>query len=286
MIIHQKDPMIAEALKNSNYPHILDKKGFVKDGKAEGMIMATLLAKLTGRKYIGFIDADNYFPGAVNEYVKIYSSGFALGKSDYSMVRIHWHSKPKIIDSNIFFAKYGRTSIVTNYFLNKILSQYTGFETEVIKTGNAGEDAMTMDLALSLDYASGYAVEPYHLIYIMDKYGGIAQSLKKDIIREHIEVFQIESRNPHLHAEKGEEHVNDMIKAALQVIYHSDVTHKNIKTEIVNDLKKRKLISKKEEIGKPTYYPALNKVDIKKFSESLNSHEELHYIKEYAQLKN
>ncbi len=66
------------------------------------MILSTLIAYLTGRKYIGFIDSDNFFSGAVLEYVKDYCAGFLLTKSKYSMVRISWYSKLKIVESNLF----------------------------------------------------------------------------------------------------------------------------------------------------------------------------------------
>ena len=66
------------------------------------MILSTLIAYLTGRKYIGFIDSDNFLSGAVLEYVKDYCAGFLLTKSKYSMVRISWYSKLKIVESNLF----------------------------------------------------------------------------------------------------------------------------------------------------------------------------------------
>lgn len=145
LVFHQKDPLLAKACAASGYKYILDKQGNVMDGKAEGMILGTIIAYLTGRKYIGFIDSDNFFPGAVLEYVKEYCAGFFLAKSRYSMVRISWHSKPKIVQSNLFFAKRGRASEHTNRMLNSLISTYTGYGTEIIKTGNAGEHAMSME---------------------------------------------------------------------------------------------------------------------------------------------
>lgn len=271
VMVHQRDPAIAEALRDGGYPELLDEEGLVRDGKAEGMIAATLLAKAMGRKYIGFIDADNYFPGSVHEYVRLYAAGFAMKQSDLSMVRIAWHSKPKIVESRLFFAKYGRTSVITNHFLNTLLGTYTGFETEVIRTGNAGEHAMTMDLAMTLGYASGYAIEPYHLIYMLERFGGISQDLDSDTIRRHVEVFQIESRNPHLHEGKGEEHVERMIFSALQVIYHSPVAPQSLKEEILEELRRRGSLGKNEELPRRTYYPALSKVNMDVFVKRLEN---------------
>jgi hypothetical protein len=39
---------------------------------AIGMVVECSTCKDPGKEYIGFIDADNYFPDAVNEYVKIF----------------------------------------------------------------------------------------------------------------------------------------------------------------------------------------------------------------------
>ncbi len=52
------------------------------------MIIGILLAKMQSKEYVGFIDSDNYFPGAVNEYVKIFATGFAMSNTPYSNVRI------------------------------------------------------------------------------------------------------------------------------------------------------------------------------------------------------
>ncbi|WP_410965849.1 mannosyl-3-phosphoglycerate synthase, partial [Salmonella sp. SAL4438] len=85
----------------------------VRNGKAEGMITGMLLAKMAGKDYVGFIDADNYVPGAVNEYVKIFASGLAMSNSPYTMVRISWIYKPKVSESGLYFSKWGRVSEIT-----------------------------------------------------------------------------------------------------------------------------------------------------------------------------
>ena len=86
---------------------------------------------------MGFIDADNY-TGAVNEYVKIFASGIAMSNTPYTMVRISWIYKPKVSESGVYFSKWGRVSEITNQYLNSLISYYTGFETEIMRTGNSG----------------------------------------------------------------------------------------------------------------------------------------------------
>ncbi|WP_268124403.1 mannosyl-3-phosphoglycerate synthase [Roseivirga pacifica] len=279
-IVHQKDPKLAEACKNAGYPHILDDNGLVRNGKAEGMILSTILAYLSGKKYIGFIDSDNYFPGAVYEYVQEYSAALYAAKSKYAMVRIAWHSKPKIVESNLFFAKRGRASEHTNKILNSLVSSYTGYGTEIIKTGNAGEHAMSLDLAMNIDYSSGYSIEPYHYINVLERFGGIVGSPQPEIMKQGVEFYQIESRNPHLHEVKGEEHVKSMSREAMESIYHSPICPDHLKEEIHQDLISRGLITEGEEVPNTLrYYPALTKVNMLKFKDTLKKTAYAEYLK-------
>ncbi|MEZ4519340.1 MAG: mannosyl-3-phosphoglycerate synthase [Chloroflexota bacterium] len=166
----------------------------------------------------------------------------------------------------------GRTSRSTNSFLNALLSEYTGFETEIIKTGNAGEHALTMELAMRLQYSSGYSIEPYHYINLFEQYGGLhGTNLDEDIIREHIEVFQIASRNPHMHdTDKGEEHIDEMTYAAMQVIYHSPICPKKLKKRLLQEMRTLDLLEKKEKPLKVNYYyPSLNRIDPQIFASAL-----------------
>jgi mannosyl-3-phosphoglycerate synthase len=274
IVVHQKDPKLAEACCQAGYADLIDEStGLVKDGKAEGMILATLLTRLSGRKYIGFIDADNYFPGAVLEYVHEYAAGFSMSTSPYTMTRIAWHSKPKIIEDQLYFAKWGRTSRSTNRFLNALIAEYSGFETEIIKTGNAGEHAMTMDLAMLLDYSSGYSIEPYHYINLFERFGGQAGTeLPQERVNQPVEIFQIESRNPHMHdVDKGDEHIDQMTYAAMQVIYHSSACPRRLKKQLLKELRSRNLLEKKEKPLDVTYYPNLGGVSLDAFAAALET---------------
>jgi len=268
IVVHQQDPAIAEAFRSGGYEEIIDPQTkLVRSGKAEGMLIATMLARLAGRKYIGFVDADNYFPGAVLEYVREYAAGFVMSTSRYAMTRIAWHSKPKIVEDTLFFAKWGRTSRNTNQLLNNLLAEYTGFETEIIRTGNAGEHALTMDLAMQLRYSAGYSIEPYHYINLFEQFGGLqGTTLQKKLIQERVEIFQIASRNPHMHdTDKGEGHIEDMTYAAMQVIYHSPICPAKLKKQLLEKMRKMKLLQKNSEPEDVIYYPPLTQIDLATF---------------------
>lgn len=234
MIIHQNDPALANAFKKIKYRSILNTKSQVRSGKAEGMIIGILLAKMHLKEYIGFIDSDNYFPGAVNEYVKIFAAGFGMATTPYSNVRISWRSKPKIINNSLQFPRWGRISESSNKYLNALISHITGVEREIITTGNAGEHALSMSLAENLNYSSGYSVEPYEFINILEKFGGLLPSNNPDIIEKGIEIFQIETRNPHFHQEKGNDHLTGMMQESLLAINNSKICNTEL-TRQIND---------------------------------------------------
>ena len=172
LIVHQKDPILAQALEQADYAEILDEEGLVRNGKSEGMIIGILLSRLHGKDYVGFIDTDNYIPGAVWEYAKHYAIGFSLAKSPLAMVRILWRYKPKLA-GELYFKKWGRVSEITNRYINHFISTRGKFESDIIKTANAGEHAMSLELAMGLTYASGYGVETQELVSIFEQFGGI-----------------------------------------------------------------------------------------------------------------
>jgi len=78
-------------------------------------------------------------------------------------------------------------------------------------------------------------------------------------------VYQIESRNPHLHEDKGEEHVEQMSYAAHQVVYHSSICPEEFKTELLQDMISYRFVQPQEEPVHPTYYRPLVEIDLKKF---------------------
>jgi mannosyl-3-phosphoglycerate synthase len=235
LVVHQRDPALAAAVKAAGMPDLLDEDGLIRNGKGEAMVVGMALAAMTGRKYIGYIDADNYASGSVHEYCKVYAAGLAIADSPYSMVRISWDSKPKVRDSRLFFNRRGRTSEVTNDFLNRLLAEYSGFGTDAIVTGNAGEHALTVALGLRMRMAGGFAVEPFQFVELFEQFGGgVADDRHPEVMTSTVDVRQIGSRTPHFHDNKGDEHVASMRTQALNVIYHSSVCPESLRQEIVD----------------------------------------------------
>ncbi|WP_456328399.1 mannosyl-3-phosphoglycerate synthase [Archaeoglobus sp.] len=265
-IIHQKDPGLSLAFQEVGYDAILDKTGVVRDGKGEGMVVGLLLAKMFGCDYVGFVDADNYIPCSVNEYVSIYAGVLSLAETPYAMVRLHWRYKPKVMEDRLYFRKWGRVSEITNKYLNMLLSMKTGFETLIMKTGNAGEHAMTMKLAEIMEFSTGYSIEPYQIIYLLEEFWE-GETRFKDALSSGISIYQVETINPHVHEEKGEEHIKDMLLASLSVIYHSELAKDDLKEKIFEELKNNEVVKSKREIKKCIKMPPICDIDLKKFAE-------------------
>lgn len=268
LIIHQKDPLLAKALVEAGYTELLGDDGLLRSGKSEGMIAAMLLAMVAKKNYIGFIDADNYFPGSVLEYARCYAAGFSLATSPYAMVRILWRYKPKL-SAGMFFRRWGRVSEVSNKFMNSLISANTGFETEIVKTSNAGEHAMSLRLAELLPYASGYAVEPQELLSIFEGFGGVLPMAQSTATKHGVEIFQIESRNPHLHEEKGTAHLQEeMLLPGLSAIYHSALCDVSTKENIIKELVSQGIIKDKKGLPpQPKLYKAPRNINLNKFQE-------------------
>jgi len=265
LIIHQKDPSLAQALVQAKYTDLLDPDGkAVRNGKSEGMVVGLLVAMLAGREYVGFIDADNYFPGSVWEYARCYAAGFSIAQSPYAMVRILWRYKPKV-SGEIYFRKWGRVSETTNKCMNSLISANTGFETDIIKTGNAGEHAMSIKLAKITPFASGYAVEPQELVSLCEDYGGVLPMANPNIAKDGIEIFQIESRNPHFHEERGIAHLRDMLLQGLSTIYHSPLCEKETKKLVLRELSAQRALKRGEVPAKPRITSPPSNAKIKSF---------------------
>jgi mannosyl-3-phosphoglycerate synthase len=271
LIVHQKDPGLSEALREVGYTSIFGPDDMVRNGKAEGMMIGMLLTKMAGKEYVGFIDADNYVPGAVNEYVKIYASGIAMSNTPYTMVRVSWIYKPKISETGVYFSKWGRVSEITNQYLNSLISYYTGFETEVMRTGNSGEHCMSMKLAELLTYSSSFSVETYEMVNLLEEFGGIVPTENQEAMDKGIEVMQVETRNPHFHEEKGDIHLKEMIDGSLGCIYHSKICHPKLREKIVEELRGKGVIEENQEPSVLQKISPFKDIDMLQFGKILHN---------------
>jgi mannosyl-3-phosphoglycerate synthase len=209
IVAHQHDAGIAQAFSDAGMPEIVVdncQSPEIRNGKGEAMIIGVTLAKLACKQYVGFVDADNLVAGSVHEYCKVYAAGlrYALNCSashseTHAMVRIKWNSKPKVRDGEIVFEKFGRSSRVVNEWMNRLLNALIAGDdhNQTIQTANAGEHALSLDLAMGLKFATGYAVEPFQLIDAWERLGSNDQL--RDILPCVINLSGHDSYSPELY---------------------------------------------------------------------------------------
>jgi mannosyl-3-phosphoglycerate synthase len=268
MMVHQRDPGLALSLREVGYTDILRGKS-IRSGKGEGALIGLILAKIANKSYIGFVDSDNFIPGAVHEYVKNFNSGFSLASSPYSMVRISWLYKPTATETGFYFSRWGRVNEYANKYLNRVISMYTGFGTEIIKTGNSGEYAMSMNLAENLTFASGSSVEPYSMLNLLEEFGPTKPIENKDIREKGVQVYQIETRNPHIHVDKGDEHLVNMLLSSIGIIYHSKTCNDALRNIMTDEIIALGLIRKGEKPPKVHTLGPIKNINFDKLKKSL-----------------
>jgi mannosyl-3-phosphoglycerate synthase len=160
-------------------------------------------------------------------------------------------------------------SEITNQYLNSLISYYTGFETEVMRTGNSGEHCISLKLAELLTYSSGFSVEPYEIVNVLEEFGGIVPTEYQEAMDKGVEVMQVETRNPHFHEEKGDEHLKEMFNGSLGCIYYSKICHPKLREKIIEDLRSRDMLAEGQEPDILQKISPFKDIDIHQFAKIL-----------------
>jgi mannosyl-3-phosphoglycerate synthase len=61
-----------------------------------------------------------------------------------------------------------------------------------------------------------------------------------------IEIMQVETRNPHFHEDKGEDHLKEMILASLGSIYHSKICPPKLREKLLEALHAKGMLGEGE----------------------------------------
>ena len=277
VVVHQRDPIWGEVLSGTSLESMIDPEtGTVRKGKGEGMLLGVLIAAGLGMRYVGFIDSDNYVPGAAHEYAWIYYSGFALSPTPYTMIRIKWPFKGKLAASDVYLRRRGRVSRTTNSIINYALTIHKRVETDIIQTANSGEHALSIDLALKLRWAGGFAIEPFQIIDLLERCYLDLSSNTCPLLPEGVTVYQVESRNPHIHAERGDDHIVEMTARSLGTIYYSKLAVDKVKQRIRKILGEYKWDS---DPPKPIVYDPSNVNPEKIFTEAVALSNDIYVMK-------
>jgi mannosyl-3-phosphoglycerate synthase len=84
-----------------------------------------------------------------------------------------------------------------------------------------------------------------------------------------LEVYQVESRNPHLHEAGDESHIDRMSFLAMQVLYHSSVCPPALRKELQLAMVKQGFIKERQRPPKPAYFPRLGGIDFDAFAKHI-----------------
>jgi mannosyl-3-phosphoglycerate synthase len=305
LAIHQKDAAAAQAFGAAGMSELCDSKdGTIRNGKGEGMLLGIAIASAfcPGRRYIGFVDADNLYPDSVNEYCRAFATGFALSPSpelEDTMVRLRWASKPKVRNGEMVFVTEGRCSRIVNSWLNKLFVPTEGHGTPgtdkgLVTTGNAGEHALTMGLAMKLRMAAGYAIEPFHFVDLLER---AHLAVSGDTSEKHatgtgpkkhprhldrpVRVLQIRTASPHFHRASDDDHIRRMWASGLGSIVHGLSPYRSMPGSDDDSITKlregiQKFAADEDgideatgELPRPRIYPALEDIDMARFREVL-----------------
>ncbi|UPX20017.1 Mannosyl-3-phosphoglycerate synthase [Ascochyta rabiei] len=295
--VHQQDPGLARAFLDAGMPQIVENTSEsqrhnnarrIRNGKGEAMMIGTVFAKLAG---------------AVHEYCKVYAAGlhYALHNTGpentdtdshpHAMVRIKWKSKPKIVGNKLVPQEFGRCSRVVNEWMSRLLNSIIGecIDQDFIRTANAGEHAMSVDLALQLSFATGYAVEPFQLIDVWERSGifpptppsapprlGFATPEPGTLgpMTRKLKILQIETLNPHIHDfGKGAGHIQRMQAQGLGTIYHSGLAPPAFKDELKKHMRQEisPQIMEGGVLQQARAYPPMGHMDFVSFEEVLKA---------------
>jgi mannosyl-3-phosphoglycerate synthase len=268
-LIHQKDVLIAQFFHDRSVHHLLSPEGVVVDGKGEGMYIGALCALLLGYpQWVLFFDADNLVPSALLEYTfamaQLFLSapmrsspsassnvlavdGTVLGESDQALhnVRVCWASKPDLEATTLSEKVLGRCTSVVSPVVSLLLEDRFGLRDASIMVSNAGEQGMTINTARSLRFSSGFSVETFQLLDFLTK---AADHHTRSALLQ-----QYQSKSPHFHEKKGDEHIKQMIAESLGSF--------SLFEQVLTRAVRRQLWQVYEdlalELSYPTVYPAL-----------------------------
>jgi mannosyl-3-phosphoglycerate synthase len=113
-------------------------------------------------------------------------------------------------------------------------------------------------------------VETQELISILEQFSGILPVIDKEVAERGVEIVQTETINPHLHAERGDEHLfQEMLLPSLSVIYHSPLCEDVTKELIRKQLVELECLNEDEPVPRVRLIPPPLNVNLQTFAEAI-----------------
>jgi mannosyl-3-phosphoglycerate synthase len=130
---------------------------------------------------------------------------------------------------------------------------------------------MSLQLAKKLTYATGYGVETQELMSIFEQFSGLLPIVDKTVAEKGVDIVQTETINPHIHEERGEEHlVQDMLMPSLSVIYHNPLCEDTTRHLITKHLVELECLPPNGEVPQLRMIPPPDSADIQKFTDVIS----------------
>ena len=92
------------------------------------------------------------------------------------------------------------------------------------------------------------------------------------LLKHRVEVYQVESRNPHLHEAGDDSHIDDMDYQAMQAIYHSPICPERVQKELHDAMRANGYCGHSGKPRRPRYFPPLGTINFGKFAEVFAEH--------------
>ena len=129
---------------------------------------------------------------------------------------------------------------------------------------------MSLKLAELLTFSSGFSVEPYEIVNILEEFGGILPTENQEAMDKGVEVMQVETRNPHFHEEKGDDHLKEMFNGSLGCVYHSKICPPRLREKIIEELHTRGILEEGQELEKLKKINPFKDIDMHEFAKILH----------------
>jgi mannosyl-3-phosphoglycerate synthase len=122
----------------------------------------------------------------------------------------------------------------------------------VVSSSNAGEQGMTMTTARALRFSSGFSVETFQLLDFLLK-AATLKDLPGSTIYQ-----QYQSRSPHFHTKKEDEHIRKMIAVSLGSFF----VFRHYLPQSVEDRINRLIDELNLDVACPLIYPSLDSLSL------------------------
>jgi mannosyl-3-phosphoglycerate synthase len=98
-------------------------------------------------------------------------------------------------------------------------------------------------------------------VNILEEFGGIIPTDNQDAMDKGVEIMQVETRNPHFHEDKGDDHLKEMVVGSLGSIYHSKICPPKVREKILEALRSKNMLEENQQQQQQQEPPVPHKIE-------------------------